>query len=89
MQIIKIDTTHNVRITTNAARPLYNFNSDQYATVIGDNATAVDGLSLITAVPNPYYAYSEYETDRLDNRIKIINLPKTTYCYVFIVQTGS
>jgi hypothetical protein len=79
------DTTHNVRITTNAARPLYNFNSDQYATTIGDNTTAVDGLKLITAVPNPYYAYSEYETDRLDNRIKIINLPKT--CTVTIYST--
>jgi flagellar hook assembly protein FlgD len=74
-----------LRITSNAGRPWYKFNSDKYATVIGDNATAVDALKLITAVPNPYYAYSEYETDRLDNRIKIINLPVT--CTVKIYST--
>jgi hypothetical protein len=35
-----------------------------------------DGLlSRLNVVPNPYYAYSEYESSRLDNRIKIINLP--------------
>jgi hypothetical protein len=35
-----------------------------------------DGLlARLNVVPNPYYAYSEYETSRLDNRIKIINLP--------------
>lgn len=32
-------------------------------------------LSLINVVPNPYYAYSAYETNKLDNRIKIVNLP--------------
>lgn len=39
-------------------------------------------LDLITVVPNPYYAYSNYETNALDNRIKITNLPKT--CVVTI-----
>lgn len=32
-------------------------------------------LQLINVVPNPYYAYSQYEKNRLDNRIKIVNLP--------------
>ncbi|HLP13771.1 MAG TPA: hypothetical protein VK177_17690 [Flavobacteriales bacterium] len=32
-------------------------------------------LALINVVPNPYYAYSSYESNRLDNRIKIVNLP--------------
>jgi len=27
-------------------------------------------------VPNPYYAYSDYERNALDNRIKITNLPE-------------
>jgi hypothetical protein len=27
-------------------------------------------------VPNPYYAYSQYETSKLDNRVKITNLPE-------------
>ncbi len=32
-------------------------------------------LKRVRVVPNPYYAYSAYEWNRLDNRVKIINLP--------------
>ena len=31
---------------------------------------------MIGIVPNPYYAYSKYETSKLDNRVKITNLPE-------------
>lgn len=37
---------------------------------------ANEQLNLINVVPNPYYAYSSYELDQLDSRIKITNLPK-------------
>ena len=36
---------------------------------------AVEALDLINVVPNPYYAYSAYETRRFDNIVKITNLP--------------
>jgi flagellar hook assembly protein FlgD len=32
-------------------------------------------LDNINIVPNPYYAFSAYETNKLDNRVKITNLP--------------
>ena len=32
-------------------------------------------LDLITVVPNPYYAYSTYESNALTNTVKIANLP--------------
>jgi hypothetical protein len=32
-------------------------------------------LDLITVVPNPYYAYSAYESNALTNTVKIANLP--------------
>ncbi|MES2588559.1 MAG: T9SS type A sorting domain-containing protein, partial [Bacteroidota bacterium] len=35
-----------------------------------------EALDLINVVPNPYYAFSEYETGRIDNRIKFTNLPE-------------
>ena len=35
-------------------------------------------LEEISVVPNPYYAYSQYETNKLDNRVKIVNLPVCT-----------
>jgi len=34
-----------------------------------------DALAKINVVPNPYLAYSEYETSSFDNRVKITNLP--------------
>jgi hypothetical protein len=30
---------------------------------------------MINVVPNPYYAYSQYEKNQLDYRVKIVNLP--------------
>ena len=36
--------------------------------------------------PNPYYAYSEYEIDKIDNRIKIINLPKTVNVKIYTIN---
>ncbi len=72
----QVDSFNNVILTQNAGLPFYTFNTNKYAATQFDNSTAVEALDLITAVPNPYYAYSSYETDRLDNRIKIINLPE-------------
>jgi hypothetical protein len=37
---------------------------------------AKSALDLINLVPNPYYSGSEYETSRLDNVVKITNLPE-------------
>ena len=37
---------------------------------------AVSALDLIKVVPNPYYAFSYYETGSIDNRVKITNLPE-------------
>jgi hypothetical protein len=37
-------------------------------------------------VPNPYYAFSAYESDRLDTRIKITNLPEI--CNISIFTTN-
>jgi hypothetical protein len=55
--------------------PVYKFNTASLATKKNDLVTAKAALSLINVVPNPYYAYSNYETSQLDNRVKITNLP--------------
>ena len=60
----------------NTWRPLYRFSTKGIAPVLGDAATAEDALSMINVVPNPYYAFSLYETSKLDNRVKITNLPE-------------
>ena len=43
-------------------------------------------LDIINVVPNPYYAYSEYEDGRLDNQIKITNLPERCNVKIFNMQ---
>ena len=70
------DNVDNLVTTVNGGRPMYNFNLDALAPTTNSNAVAVSSLDDIRAVPNPYYAYSEYETGKIDNRIKIINLPQ-------------
>jgi len=55
--------------------PMYHFSTESVATEF-ENETAFDeDLDMIRVVPNPYYAYSTYETVPLDNRVKITNLP--------------
>ena len=40
----------------------------------------------IHVVPNPYYAYSQYENSRVENRVRIINLPKEATIKIFTVD---
>lgn len=66
--------------------PMYRFNTDALATSTNVNDVAKNALDLIRAVPNPYYAYSAYETDQLDNRIKIVNLPEACTVSIYTVN---
>jgi len=60
---------------TNDSLPTYTFNTNGIAPTTNDVATAKTALDIINVVPNPYYAFSGYERNQLDNRIKIVNLP--------------
>jgi hypothetical protein len=57
--------------------PMYTFNTNGLATHTNENDLAVEALDQIRVVPNPYYAYSNYEKSNLDNRVKITNLPES------------
>jgi len=72
--------------TVNAGLPMYQFDMTGMEVELG-NQTAMDSaLALINVVPNPYYAYSEYENDKLDNRIKITNLPEDCTISIYNVN---
>ena len=43
-------------------------------------------MELIRVVPNPYYGYSSYENNQLDNRVKITNLPQKATISIFTVS---
>ena len=55
--------------------PEYVFSTDKYVPTKGDDDYLSSLLDLIRAVPNPYYAYSEYESDQINNAVRITNLP--------------
>jgi hypothetical protein len=60
----------------NDNNPVYRFNTAEIFARKQNPDAAVSALDLINVVPNPYYAYSGYETGQLDNRVKITNLPQ-------------
>ncbi len=70
----------------NSDRPMYGWNMDGFKTATNNQDAVRSSLDLINIVPNPYYAYSEYERNKVDTRVKITNLP--TKCTVSIYNLG-
>ena len=73
-------------VPLNNFNPVYEFNTTDLKSEKSDSETAINAMDLINVVPNPYYGYSSYETGQLDNRVKIINLPKKTTIRIFTVS---
>jgi hypothetical protein len=63
-------------LSENNWNPLYTFSTNSVATITADSTTLISVLDAIGVVPNPYYAYSKYEASKLDNRVKITNVPE-------------
>ena len=59
----------------NNMNPKYEFVVEGLNPVYNDPDKTVSDLDLINIVPNPYYAFSEYESNALNNKVKITNLP--------------
>lgn len=70
----------------NNGLPMYSWSMDDIATVTGSQDQLADALKLINVVPNPYYAFSEYERNRLDTRVKITNLPEKCTVRIYTVN---
>jgi hypothetical protein len=71
----------------NDLNPMYGFSTSDVATDNNMNAVLKEEvLDTINVVPNPYYAYSNYEGSRLDNRIKIINLPERATIKIYDIS---
>lgn len=60
----------------NNGQPMYNWSMSAYSTDLSNEEALTSVLDLINIVPNPYYAFSEYERNKVDNRIKFTNLPE-------------
>ncbi|MFM7006571.1 MAG: hypothetical protein ACKOWX_04905, partial [Flavobacteriales bacterium] len=60
----------------NGGKPMYGWSMEDIATKVGSQDMLKEALAMINVVPNPYYAFSEYERTRLDTKVKIVNLPE-------------
>jgi hypothetical protein len=70
----------------NGGKPMYSWSMDEIATVVGSKDQLKEALNMINVVPNPYYAFSEYERTRIETKVKITNLPEK--CTVKIYTTN-
>lgn len=70
----------------NDGRPMYGWSMDDVSTLKNDKEELTSALDLINVVPNPYYAYSQYERTRLETKVKITNLPERCTVKIFSVN---
>lgn len=66
--------------------PMYSFTTNGLQVTTNNNSAAKNALSLINIVPNPYYAYSGYESNALDTRVRITNLPPVCTISIFTLS---
>jgi hypothetical protein len=95
-ELLETDVTIRVRVAKrfenqvlsnfNEGRPAFEWNMDDIATKVGQPEALAEALEMINVVPNPYYAYSQYERNRIDNRIKIVNLPDKCQVSIYNIQ---
>jgi len=76
----RFETDNNVN---NDSLPKYTFSTWNLVPKTNHVETAKSALDMINVVPNPYYAYSQYEENQLDNRVKIVNLPSKCTVSIF------
>lgn len=70
----------------NDMNPKYTFSIDGLNPELNDVVKTQSDLDLITIVPNPYYAYSEYEDNALTNKVKITNLPEKCVVTIYTIS---
>ena len=79
-------STDSTATPINNNMPYYTFSTSDIFSEINNAAAAKSALDLINVVPNPYYGYSAYEANRIDNRVRITNLPNTCKIKIFTLN---
>ena len=76
----------NTNGSENSWNPLYEFSTNDIAAIKNSDTAALEACDILNVVPNPYYAYSNYEFDKLDNVVKIVNLPDICSINIYTVS---
>ncbi|MFT5969903.1 MAG: hypothetical protein ACI8ZO_000402 [Flavobacteriales bacterium] len=95
-EFLSSDVTVNLRVNqpyieweecgVTSGDPAWGFNTVKEAANVGNLEVAKSALDLIGVVPNPYYAYSEYEATQLENKVKVINIPSQCIVSIYTVN---
>ncbi|MCL2510638.1 MAG: hypothetical protein FWF09_01165 [Bacteroidales bacterium] len=80
-----IDEYYKEKGLVNDNWPMYTFSTKGMEPHIDLEKLKTD-VDLISVTPNPYYAYSSYERNALDNRVRFGNLPSN--CIISIYNIG-
>lgn len=67
-------------------KPTFELSTEGLEAKEGQRSAASEALKQIRIAPNPYYAYSSYETSQTDNRVKILNLPNRCDISIFTIN---
>jgi hypothetical protein len=86
VRVIKPYATYSTSGTPqNNTSPMYTFSTDNIA-MTNDTELGKQALENVNIVPNPYYAFSSYEKNQLDNRVRIINLPRKCEVNIYTLK---
>ena len=80
---VKRPYSYEVGTDDNSGYPMYEFSLDGLEPVKEDAEQAESALDLMRIVPNPYYAYSDYEVTEIDNVVKITNIPAACQIQIY------
>ncbi|GAB4402463.1 MAG: hypothetical protein OHK0039_00500 [Bacteroidia bacterium] len=83
---LRVNQPFRARNAAAGDKPAFQFNTVEQAAQTGLTDVAANALDKVLVVPNPYYAYSTYETGQLDNRVKITNLPQKCRISIFTLN---
>ena len=67
-------------------KPYFTFTTKGTNPTYKDEVKGKEDLDLIRVVPNPYYAYSQYEPNALTHKVKITNLPDQCTVTIYTVN---
>ena len=83
---LKVRVAKAYKETANNEPLRYRFDFSKFAPEVNQVEVAKKAVDLVKVVPNPYYAFSAYETSQLDNRVRITNLPTRANIDIFTLD---
>jgi hypothetical protein len=72
--------------TVNAELPIYEFEFVGKGLKVLEQEEYKGALAKVNVVPNPYYAYSGYETNQFANTVKVTNLPDRAIVTIYTID---